>query len=307
MEKIEEFEDALNQIKSFAKDSTENLDGYIERVAEGQVKLSGGMSLLAVKSHTFLSYLLGMVIVAAMKVGGRSIENHPVIDMLVENRVILEKLKPLEEAQRYQIDKMIKLAMGNHEEEDEEAIHAPNLSSLVEGANAKGEEEGEEDGEAKVYKPPRLVAVPFDNVVDKDAEREKRRDEREKDRARRSSAVRELLQEFGDRPEHIRENAEVGNAARELDRMDEAKKKYEEDYFVRLNTSKEEKRKRRDLKRKARMEELGGGDLRDLVSMTERINEQSRKREKERQLRDSLASQQMIAKKRRKSSKSKRR
>lgn len=43
-----------------------------------------------------------------LKVNGESIKDTSYIDSLIEDRVVLEKIRPLEKKLRYQIDKLLK-------------------------------------------------------------------------------------------------------------------------------------------------------------------------------------------------------
>ena len=49
----------------------------------------------------------------SVKVSGQSIKDSPYIDSLIELRVVLEKIRPLEKKLRYQIDKLLKAASTN--------------------------------------------------------------------------------------------------------------------------------------------------------------------------------------------------
>ena len=48
-----------------------------------------------------------------MKADGRSINRHPVVKHLVELRVYMEKMNPLEDKLKYQIDKLLRIATSS--------------------------------------------------------------------------------------------------------------------------------------------------------------------------------------------------
>jgi U3 small nucleolar ribonucleoprotein protein LCP5 len=52
-----------------------------------------------------------------MKLNGQSIQNHPVVEHLIELRIVLEKLKPLEQKLKYQIDKLIRATIINDDDD----------------------------------------------------------------------------------------------------------------------------------------------------------------------------------------------
>lgn len=89
-----------------------------------------GISLLSLKHHLLLSYIQSLSLVTAHRVLGHSLTSRSpqsqsftapsreargsaagdLVDTLVENRIILEKVKQLESKMRYQIEKLIRIA-----------------------------------------------------------------------------------------------------------------------------------------------------------------------------------------------------
>lgn len=61
-----------------------------------------------------LSYCTNIVFYLLLKAEGKQVKDHPVIDQLVKLRTIIEKLKPIDQKLKYQIDKLLKiLSTGN--------------------------------------------------------------------------------------------------------------------------------------------------------------------------------------------------
>jgi U3 small nucleolar ribonucleoprotein protein LCP5 len=91
-----------------------------------------GISLLSLKHHLLLSYLQSLTILTARRALGHSLgERSPpaepfssvergcrgsnagdLVDSMVEGRIVLEKVKVLENRMRYQIEKLVKLAQS---------------------------------------------------------------------------------------------------------------------------------------------------------------------------------------------------
>lgn len=293
-----EFLSALETIRTTADLLGESVNGFCSRLQDGreEVSMKDGLGLLDVKVQTFLSYVAQVTMLAAMKVEGDSIVDHPIVDALVESRVVLEKIKPLEEALKYQIDRLSSTAGAD----DEEKTFAPNLSALMDDDEEEGDgngvdEDGENEREAgdKKYRPPRLAAVRFNDSMERDAERERKREERELDRARRSRGLRELYNEVTERPEEIQGDTQIGGRAEEKLRiMEQDRVRFEEDFFVRTEISKVEKRKRRNLQRKANYESMGGGsDMRELLSISDKITKRHRQTQKDLHSREIAAEQ----------------
>ena len=61
--------------------------------------------------HYFIFFIVCYYLV--MKADGRSINRHPVVKHLVELRVYMEKMNPLEDKLKYQIDKLLRIATSS--------------------------------------------------------------------------------------------------------------------------------------------------------------------------------------------------
>ena len=97
--------------------------------------MKDGISLLSVKSHLMVSYLQSLVLLSARRALGQSLsERNPPsepfsstsrgargsgagdrVDSMIEDRVVLEKIKVLEGKMRYQIDKLVRVAEESSE------------------------------------------------------------------------------------------------------------------------------------------------------------------------------------------------
>jgi len=84
-----------------------NIYIYI-RLKNHEIKTNQRISLLEIKYHTLLEYITSLTFIIYVKLNGQSIQNHPIIENLIELRIVLEKLKPLEQKLKYQIDKLIR-------------------------------------------------------------------------------------------------------------------------------------------------------------------------------------------------------
>uniref|UniRef100_A0A8C6QEZ8 Neuroguidin, EIF4E binding protein n=1 Tax=Nannospalax galili TaxID=1026970 RepID=A0A8C6QEZ8_NANGA len=166
---------------------------------------------------------------------------------------VLEKLRPLDQKLKYQIDKLVKTAVTGSLSESDPLRFKPHPSNLMSKLSSEDEEGDEaEDGQSeasgkksvkgvsKKYVPPRLVPVHYDET---EAEREKKRLERAKRRALSSSVIRELKEQYSDAPEEIRD-ARHPHVTRQS-QEDQHRINYEESMMVRLSVSKKEKGRRR--------------------------------------------------------------
>ncbi|KAJ1934317.1 hypothetical protein GGF37_006409, partial [Kickxella alabastrina] len=268
----------LDVIRTQADQVRELVDKLRERVEDGELATGDGISFLEVKHHTMLSYISNLAYLSLLKLHGKPIENHPVISHLIEDRTVLEKMKPLEQRLKYQIDKLlrgavvaangpsavIKAPSKLHTTDDPEMAPAaddsaklaaamlgddaltnpsafrPNPGSLAKDIRNEDDELAADDG---VYRAPKQVPVHYEEEGNLAAKREKA-EQRMMDRASRSRLVRDLMTQYDDRPELA---SASGNPARALvdtrmERLAEDASRYEEDNFKRLSMAKKERK-----------------------------------------------------------------
>ncbi len=109
-----------------------------------------------------MSYCSYLTYFMLLKVEGAEVKGHPCVDRLVQIKLLLEKLKPLDLKLQYQIQKMASQGSG----QQTALKYKPNLDQLVH-SQAKQEKlkemsDSEESAKAKgVYKAPKTNAVAF--------------------------------------------------------------------------------------------------------------------------------------------------
>ncbi|KAJ1816934.1 hypothetical protein LPJ75_001861 [Coemansia sp. RSA 2598] len=284
MENPEEVRQAMDKkldvISSQADQIRELVDKLRERVEEDELATTNGISFLEVKHHTMFSYITNISYLSLLKLHGKTIENHPAISQLVEDRTVLEKMKPLEQRLKYQIDKLLRSAVVASDKagmaatarakptmittDDPEAEPAaddsaklaaamldddnlanptafrPNPSSLASDIRGEDEELTMEDG---IYRAPKQVAVHYEEEGNLASKREKA-EKRMLERASRSRLVRDLMSQYDDRPETA---SASGNPDRALvdgrmERLAEKTARYEEENFKRVSMKKKERK-----------------------------------------------------------------
>jgi U3 small nucleolar ribonucleoprotein protein LCP5 len=216
------------------------------------------MGFLQVKNHALLTYSKLELFFTLLKLEfdpkkPEIIKKHPIFKELVKYRTILERIRPLDRKMKYQVDKMLKVAVSEGREMDESLNYAPNPDQLVthdgEGAD---DEDGDENGGAKdgIYRAPRLASVPYD-----EEEREQvklaKKEEQNRKRLQNSTILSELRDEFSERPEQIQSSTGTSVLDKEIAKDEAERKEYEESRFVRLVTSKKEKMRKRQREREA--------------------------------------------------------
>ncbi|KAJ2228420.1 hypothetical protein H4R99_006189 [Coemansia sp. RSA 1722] len=283
MENPEEVRIAMNKkldvISSQADQVRELVDKLRERVEEGELATENGISFLEVKHHTMFSYISNISYLSLLKLFGKTIEDHPAISHLIEDRTVLEKMKPLEQRLKYQIDKLLRSAVVASDKasvaetarapklattDDPEAAPVtddsaklaaamlnddnlanptafkPNPGSLASDVRGDDDELTKEDG---IYRAPKQVPVHYEEEGNLASKREKS-EKRMMERASRSRLVRDLMSQYDDRPETA---SASGNPDRALvdsrmERLAEQTARYEEDNFKRVSMKKKERK-----------------------------------------------------------------
>ncbi|KAE8633498.1 hypothetical protein XENTR_v10001895 [Xenopus tropicalis] len=194
---------------------TAHVQALTQKVRSGIYNTDKGLSFLELKDQLLLFYLQDLTHLMLEKTNGKSIKGNPGILRLVELRTVLEKMRPIDQKLKYQIDKLVRASVTGSLGENDPLRFKPNPQNLIsklseadEGESDSGEDCAESgnakkpQSKVKKYIPPRLAPVHYD---DTEAEREHRIIERAKKLALSSSTIRELKEQYSDAPEEIRE------------------------------------------------------------------------------------------------------
>ncbi|ESP03737.1 hypothetical protein LOTGIDRAFT_224176 [Lottia gigantea] len=234
-------EQDLPKVKSTLKDIKDNLTGtiplvsaLIDKVQNGNCPTAKGVSFLELKFEMLLNYLINLVYVMLRKTSGLTILDDPAIERLVEIRTVLERMRPIDQTLKYQIDKLIKTAQTGKQDSND-----PLRFKAKPGNFATEDDEGEdEDGEVKKYVAPKVAPVAYKGDLTA-AEQEDLIKQRAVKRVLSSRMLKELRHQYDDAPEEIREAYDV-HRLRE-NKKEREKTEYEEERFLRLPSKKRQK------------------------------------------------------------------
>ncbi|KAF0307925.1 Neuroguidin [Amphibalanus amphitrite] len=224
------------------------------KLKDGQLDTAQGLSFLEMKNSLLLSYLVDLARVMSLKLHGKSIAGDAGIERLVELRTVLERIRPIDQKLRYQVDKLVRIATTGQLGESDPLRFRPqpgNLASRLEGDEASDSDQEADTAAGKpgkgkegVYVPPKITAVHYDG--DETAEtRKERRLAAARRRALSSSVMQELGRQYLDTPEEVHDYSDT---YRNRSTREEAERtKYEEDFMVRLPETKQDQRRKREL------------------------------------------------------------
>ncbi|XP_022919041.1 neuroguidin [Onthophagus taurus] len=235
----------LSEMNVSAQHVATLVDNMLQRVRNGELTTDQGLSFLEMKYNMLLSYLINLTYVVLRKCSGEKIEDDPCIDRLIEIRTVLEKIRPIDHKLKYQIDKLVKTAVTGTTANDPTAFKA-NPENLI-GKNDESSEEDDsenvdEDRSKNVYVPPKLAAVHY--TEENSHERNKRLQERNKKQLLSSSIMQDLREEYLDVPIEISQSS---RAQQIVNKQQQEREAYEEEYLTRLPVNKSEKHARRKL------------------------------------------------------------
>ncbi|XP_002731891.1 neuroguidin-A-like [Saccoglossus kowalevskii] len=229
----------LQRLTEQVSNVTKHVQNLLHKVQDGEISTNKGVSFLEVKYQLLLSYLVNLTHTMWKKTGGKSLKNDPDIDRLVEIRTVLEKMRPIDDKLHYQIDKLVKTATTGNVNENDPLRFKPNPDNL--SSKFDDESENEEDRKkqkVQKYVPPKLVAMPYDEE-DTVIDQQQKKEEKAKKRALNSQFMRELREEYLDIPEEIKEFTDFRKMKEDVE--SKQRQQYEEEHFVRLPVTKQQK------------------------------------------------------------------
>lgn len=198
---LDQVRSLLSDVRQGAHAVRDAAKGWKDRLeSTAELSYPSGISLLSLKNHLLLSYLHHLVALFALKLSSTSLtstEGTQVVGALVKLRVVLEKVAPLEQKLKYQVEKLVRKADQAADGADEQDVlngtsfalsrslgasrrdltrsrpravdplaFRPNPSNLVLDRTASEDEDDGETGQGEgdrsgVYRPPRLAAMPY--------------------------------------------------------------------------------------------------------------------------------------------------
>ncbi|KAJ9545407.1 hypothetical protein OSB04_025114 [Centaurea solstitialis] len=257
----------LKDIKGGLDDLRAKVQVLTSKVKSGLYPTADGISYLEAKHLLLLNYCQSLVYYLLRKAKGLQIEGHPLVNSLLETRLFLEKIRPIDKKLQYQIQKLTRLtgdSMGDagsddkkpdtNREADDSLKLRPNPDMLMNKVTP------DEVGDGK-YRPPKIAPASMEESKSSKQERNLSRKEKQAFRqALQSEYARDLMNDLEGRPEEVREV--VGTEDRDVTRYKakmEDRARREEELFTRAPLTSMEKKKLKHM-RKSRNGLLGLAD-----------------------------------------------
>ncbi|CDI76927.1 Neuroguidin, related [Eimeria praecox] len=205
---LKELQDALKEING-------KVEPLIALAKRKKLLTREGVSLLDAKNQLLLSYLSYLSYYIVLKAHGVPVASHPVVERLIESRLLLQKLRPIEAALKPQLERLLTdggdsatprarpetfAAVGESDDEEQQGEQLSDEASIEDG-DSWAEEEDAKSGEA--YKPPKMVSMEYTTDKVSAQTRASRELQRAAERLKKSELVRAVREMTSDAPEEI--------------------------------------------------------------------------------------------------------
>ena len=253
--KLQEF---LQSIKQVTNEIIPLISKLSNLVDDGNITIKNGVSLLDVKNEALLAYMIDLVTLVLSKVNGASIVESDSVNRIVEHRTVLEKLRPLEQKLKYQIDKVIQASTAAAAlNENNPLSYKPNLDNFGD-SDDDDDNDDDSDDEAQAtldamknrkYVPPHIAAVRQEEANKTQAQLEQAK----RKALTKSSVIADLIADSSDRPIEYSQQSQFQSRAT---KMQEERRQYEEANLTRLTLSKKQKAIEKKLMRKSELDTI---------------------------------------------------
>lgn len=257
-------EKQASQLAALLKEMKEGLDNVKRKIqtltakVKNQDSTADGFSYLEAKNLLLLNYCQSIVYYLLRKAKGYSIEEHPVVRSIVEIRLFLEKIRPIDKKQQYQIQKLIKASesatsnTGENEpaaskKSEDVSKYRPNPDMLVSKVEPTAEDDDDGDN---VYRPPKFAPTSMD--LEKPSKQERNASRRDKEilkQAKQSDFIRSMVNDMEDRPEEIRDFEGTSREVNKYISKMEDRARQEEELFNRVPLTREERKREKHMKK----------------------------------------------------------
>ncbi|CAM6027584.1 unnamed protein product [Sphagnum balticum] len=121
---VTELRDGLHELHT-------KIQPVMDKVKDGLQATKEGMNYLEVKHVLLLSYCQSIIFYLLMKAEARSVRDHPVIARLVELKMLLQKLSPIDKKLQHQLERLLKDVQTPAAPHSAVQVNESNLSSAT--------------------------------------------------------------------------------------------------------------------------------------------------------------------------------
>jgi U3 small nucleolar ribonucleoprotein protein LCP5 len=222
---MSDFAAAVNTVSDFLSSSKKHL------IEQSSLQPENGMSILSAKYNILMQYCADLCLYMEEKIAReRAIEpNLPFIERLVEGRIVLEKMRPIEQKLKFQVDRLLQTGDVSVASEatsvgvsaEHALLYKPNPNALAgvvqtKKSGKKNQQKGSADTDSSeveavlvvndgqeeendgLYRPPKLAPMYFEDKSTKG--KTKKQEASSKKKAVEVVRINQLREEFSEKP-----------------------------------------------------------------------------------------------------------
>ncbi|XP_023334808.1 neuroguidin isoform X2 [Eurytemora carolleeae] len=235
----------LEEIAKGAKDTRTTVQNLIKDIKEGGARKEG-ISFLDLKNRLLASYISNLGFLQLKKMQGKGLEEESAVHRLIEIRTVLEKIRPIDQKLRYQVDKLVNIAENGVIDENDPLRFKPNPANLLSKLDDESENEDEEASKnpsEQKFKPP--MNVPQYYMEGRGEDKGLEEGEKSKKRAISKSIMESIKEQYLDTPEEV--SHKVDTMRQKFIEEERERIRLEEDNFIRLPVTKADRLKRKQM------------------------------------------------------------
>jgi hypothetical protein len=122
-EEIPEFISLLQNFTKEIKDLNNSTLNFTEKIKN--LPTNSGISYLDSKNQLLLSYCINLSYIMLLKATGESINKKQLLSQLIELRIYLEQIKPIDEKMKFQISKLVSIANDVEKKDNKKLFKRP--------------------------------------------------------------------------------------------------------------------------------------------------------------------------------------
>jgi len=235
----------LTEIKQNATETRRKVNSLVEEIQSDSEKTEG-ISFLDLKNRLLASYTSNLGFVMLKKCSGKRLEGESAVERLVEIRTVLEKIRPIDQKLRYQVDKLVNIAENGTVDQNDPLRYKPNPEGLLSKLNEDSdgdEEENDIDTSTQKFKAPMNVPQYYSEGTTE--QREAVEGEKSKKRAISKAIMDSIKEQYLDAPEEVSHKADV--VKKKFIDDEREKIRLEEEHFIRMPVTKADRIRRKEM------------------------------------------------------------
>ncbi|CAI9277444.1 unnamed protein product [Lactuca saligna] len=241
----------LKDIKGGLDDLRAKVHVLTSKVKSGVYPTADGMSYLEAKHLLLLNYCQSLVYYLLRKAKGLPIQGHPLVHSLLETRLFLEKIRPIDKKLNYQIKKLTNLTNGNpipmEDVDPNKPVASDDSLKLRPNPDMLIDKVAPEDDDG-LYRPPKIA--PTSMKKSKEERNVSRKEKQALRQSQQNEYARDLINDLEGRPQEVREviGTEDDSEVRRYKAKMEERARREEDLFTRAPLTSMEKKKLKQMR-----------------------------------------------------------